>query len=87
MIGNTFWDDLGIDAYETELEIEYRAQQLLEYWKDHLTESDRANLQQYCQSSDNPVEALYSKAILKALGEDIWYIETTKKRWWQIWKR
>ena len=86
MIGNTFWDDLGIDAYETELDIEFRAQQLLEYWQSKLTDSDRAKLQQYCQSSTNPVEALYSKAILQALGEDIWYIETTKKRWWQIWK-
>jgi hypothetical protein len=86
MIGNTFWDDLGIDAYETKLDIEYRAQQLLEYWEKHLTESDRAKLQQYCQSSDNPVEALYAKAILETLGEDIWYIEKTKKRWWQLWK-
>jgi hypothetical protein len=40
MIGNSFWDDLSIDAFEKQTEIKMQAEALVNHWGKDITEND-----------------------------------------------
>jgi hypothetical protein len=93
MIGNSFWDDLGIDAYDFQLKIEHSAQALIDYWGKDLTQADIYKLHAYSELCDNPIEKQFAQAALtyyKTQGYEFVWLDTnpiTCKRWWQLWKR
>jgi hypothetical protein len=95
MIGDTFWDDMGIDAYEKQVEIEQMAHVLVDHWGKSLTEKDLLKLNAYSNCNDNPIEAAFARAALEYYKQqdfDPEFIhadmcsQTNSKRWWQIWK-
>ena len=96
MIGNTFWDDMGIDAYEIQLAIESQAKILVDHWGKELTETDLLKLKAYSDSSDNLVEAAFAKSALayyqtqsyepRFIHADM-ATQSTARRWWQFWKK
>jgi len=96
MIGNTFWDDLGIDAYEVQLAIEAQAKTLVDHWGKELTETDLLKLKAYSDAIDNPVETAFAKSALeyyqtqnyepRFIHADMAHQSTTR-RWWQFWKK
>ena len=96
MIGNTFWDDMGIDAFEIQLAIEAHAKTLVDHWGKELTETDLLKLKAYSDSQNNPVEAAFAKSALayyQTQGYQPEFIhadmanQSTTRRWWQFWKR
>ena len=96
MIGNTFWDDMGIDAYEIQLAIESQAKILIDHWGKELTETDLLKLKAYSDSLDNPVETAFAQIALKHYQAQDYQPEfihadmskqSTTKRWWQFWKK
>lgn len=96
MIGQSFWEDMSIDAYEKQLEIETMAKDLINHWGNDLKEIDLLKLKSYGLNADSPVEAAFAKAALDYyLTQDYnpefihadMVSKTTSKRWWQIWKR
>jgi len=96
MIGNTFWDDMGIDAYEIQLAIEAQAKTLVDHWGKDLKEVDLLKLKSYGLNLDNPIEAAFAKAALDYYLTQDYQPEfihsgmsnnSTSKRWWQFWKR
>lgn len=96
MIGNSFWDDMGIDAYEKQLEIESIAHQLIDHWGKDLKEVDLLKLKSYGLNLDNPIEAAFAKAALEYYLTQNYQPEfihadmkstLSTKRWWQFWKK
>jgi len=96
MIGSTFWDDMGIDAYEIQLAIEAQAKTLVDHWGKELTETDLLKLKAYSDSQNNPIEAAFAQIALKYYQTQNYQPEfihsgmsnnSTPKRWWQFWKR
>ena len=96
MIGNTFWDDLGIDAYEVQLAIEAQAKTLVDHWGKDFTETDLLKLKAYSDSQDNLVEAAFAKSVLvyyQTQNYEPQFIHadmanrSTARRWWQFWKK
>jgi hypothetical protein len=47
MMGNSFWDDMSIDAYEKQLEIDRMARDLVDHWGKELSENDLLKLKAY----------------------------------------
>lgn len=96
MIGNTFWDDLGIDAYEIQIAIEAQAKTLVDHWGKELTETDLLKLKAYSDSLDNPIETAFAQKALAYYQTQDYQPEfihsgmsnnSITKRWWQFWKR
>ena len=96
MIGNTFWDDMSIDAYEKQLEIDRMARDLVDHWGKDLSEKDLLKLKAYSDGINNPIEQAFAKAALsyyQAQNFNPEFIhadmlkQSTTKRWWQFWKK
>ena len=68
MIGSTFWDDMGIDAYEIQLAIEAQAKTLVDHWGKELTETDLLKLKAYSDSQNNPIEAAFAQTEGRLFG-------------------
>jgi len=93
MIGNTFWEDLEIDAVEVSEDVNHIAHTLIDHWGSSLTENDLLNLSAYSKCADTPIECALAKAALayyqtKNFNPD--YIHSNmdtspKKRWWKFW--
>lgn len=64
MMGNDFWADLEIDAFEKQLELEAIAKTLIDHWGKELTENDLLKMKAYTDSQINLVETAIAKAAL-----------------------
>jgi len=97
MIGNSFWDDLSIDAFEKQTEIKMQAEALVNHWGKDITENDLLKLKAYSDGIHDPVEAAFAQAALNCYLEkkhdpewihaSMFEKQTTTKRWWQVWER
>jgi len=96
MIGNDFWEDMSIDAYEKQLEIDRMAQELIDHWGSDLKEIDLLKLKSYGLGNHDPIESAFARAALKYYQTQNYnpefihadmYGKTSTKKWWQIWKR
>lgn len=96
MMGQSFWEDMSIDAYEKQLEIDRMARELVDHWGKDLKEVDLLKLKAYSSQSDNFIEAAFAEAALAYYQTQNYNPEfihadmagkTSTKRWWQFWKR
>jgi hypothetical protein len=96
MMGNSFWDDMSIDAYEKQLEIDRMARDLVDHWGKELSENDLLKLKAYKDGGNDPIESAFAKSALDyyltqnynpAFIHADMYGKSSSKRWWQIWKR
>jgi len=96
MIGQSFWEDMSIDAYEKQLEIETMARELVDHWGSELKEIDLLKLKSYGLNADDPVEAAFARAALKYYQTQDYNPEfihadmksvKTKKSWWKFWSK
>lgn len=96
MIGNSFWEDMSIDAFEKQIEIKRMAQELVDHWGEELKETDLLKLKAYQDGGNDPVESAFARAALEYYQTQDYtpefihadmYNKTSTKRWWQIWKR
>lgn len=96
MIGNNFWEDMSIDAYEKQLEIDRMARDLIDHWGKEIKEIDLLKLKSYGLNTDNPIEAAFAKAALdyyltQDYNPEFMHADMAdkklSKKWWQIWKR
>ena len=96
MMGQTFWDDMSIDAYEKQLDIDRQARDLVDHWGKELTENDLLKLKAYSDGGNNPIETAFAQSALRYYQTQDYkpefihadmYGKTETKKWWQIWKR
>lgn len=93
MIGNDIFEDLAIDAYEVEIELESISKTLVDQWGSKLTEGDLLRLNAMRDSNTLSVENVLAKYILQYYltkdynPEFIHKTETkvNKKSWWKFW--
>lgn len=94
MIGNTFFEDLNIDAQELEFDMEHRAKLLIDEWGPKLTEADLLQMNALVHASTSNAEnSIAAYALEYYLTKDYKpeFIHTTKdltphkKKWWKFW--
>jgi len=93
MLGNNIFEDLAIDAYEVEIELESISKALVDQWGQKLTEGDLLRLNAMSDSNTLSVENVLSKYILQYyLTKDYnpefihkTKIKASKKAWWKFW--
>ena len=93
MIGNTFWEELEIDAVELCVDVKDKAHSLIDHWGSSLTEKDLLNLSAYSKCADTPIQCALAKEALfyyqtKNFNPEHIHADmdtTPKKKWWKFW--
>ncbi len=93
MMGKDFFEDLSIDAYEIEIDMQNRAQQLIDHWGHELNEADLLRLNAMVHAEGSNAEysmAAYALEYYLTKNHDPEFIHTVrtsskKKPWWRFW--
>ena len=94
MIGKDFWEDLDIDAYEVDTQLEGIAKVLVDQWGKSLTEADLLKLNAYSSAAEVTTETIIAKHALTYYNTQGYtpdfihqHKTSTNAPWWKFWKR
>lgn len=93
MIGKNIFEDMGIDAYEVEVDMKARAESLVNEWGSKLTEGDLLQLNAMVNSNSSNAEnsiAAYALEYYLTKNYKPEFIHAVKtplreKPWWKFW--
>lgn len=94
MMGKDIFEDMGIDAYEVELDMEQRAKSLVDQWGKSLTEGDLLKLNAMVHAEGSNAEysiAAYALQYYLTKNYRPEFIHATtsviprRKPWWKFW--